>query len=123
MIINFRGCLQNSQVLGSDNEHMVSKLFLSINGESYECIVRQPHGSNNSFEEDPIEVETPDKLKGKINYGAFRQVAEHYYRSLIGSSGSGIRIGGGSRNIVMKDNSIMQPWSVEIPDLEKGGGW
>ena len=123
MIINFKGCLQNSQVLGTNNEHMVSKLYFSINGENYECIIRQPHGSNNSFDEDPIEVETPEKLKGKINYGVFRGVAENYYRSLIGSSGGGIRVGPGSRNITMSNNTVMQPWNVEIPDLEEGGGW
>lgn len=123
MIIHFTGCLQNSQVLGSTNEHTISQLFFIINQQPYDCVVRQPHGSDNSFEDDPLEVEIPANLKGEINYGAFREVAEHYYRSLIGSSGGGIRIGPGSKNITMTNNRMWQTWTVEIPDVEHGGGW
>jgi hypothetical protein len=59
----FSKIMQDSQVYGSNNEHMISRIFFSLDGKEYECNVRQPYGENFSFENDPIEVETPDELK------------------------------------------------------------
>jgi hypothetical protein len=39
---------------------MISRIFFSLDGKVYECNVRQAYGENFSFENDPIEVETPD---------------------------------------------------------------
>src|SRR5690554_6819331 len=108
MIIHFTGCLLDSQILGASNEHVIAKLFFIIKDKPYECLIRQPHGSDHSFEEDPIEVEAPDRLKGKIDYGAFREVAEQYYRSLIGSTGRIFHIDNRSSNISIKNGKIWQ---------------
>ncbi len=122
MTIHFVGCLVDSQLLGSDNEHVVSKIFFIIDETPYETIVRQPYGSNRSFETEPLEVENPKRLRGKMDYGAFRDVAEQYYRMLIGSQGSAININNSS-NIRIMDTKIWQSWTVMIPDIKDAGGW
>lgn len=106
--LNFHECIQDSQEYGSDDEHMVSRIFFSIevNGEQYEELyhtdLKQTVGGK--FEETPIEVGLPhDSLEkpytGPMNYEAFRKGTEDYYRNLVGSKGGGIHIGEGASNI------------------------
>lgn len=52
---------------------------------------------------------------GPHNYQAFRDCTEAYFRSLIGGSGMGIRIEGGS-NIVMTNNRYVQVDGATPPD-------
>lgn len=105
--IRFRECIQDSQDFGSDDEHMVSRVFLDLEADdrSYPGLtvdIKQTVGS--LYEEGPLEVAPPRGYDGSLNYAPFRQAVEAYYRSLVGSSGSGIRIGPGSSNIRMRNN-------------------
>jgi hypothetical protein len=97
---------QDSQDYGSDDEHMVSRIFfnLEIDGAKYPNLyadIKQTVGAD--FESGPMEVSHPHGYKGPFNFEAFRKAVEECYRSQIGSRGSGIRITGGS-NIRMRDN-------------------
>lgn len=123
--LTFHKCIQDSQAYGSDDEHMVSRVFFTFTVAGKErpdlyADVKQTVGSD--FESGSIEVSRPHGYNGPINYKAFRTAVEKYYRGLVGSQGSGIRISGG-RNIRMRNNTIIQPMSVEFEIDEGEAGW
>ncbi len=120
--LKFSKIIQDSQVYGSNNEHMISRIFFSVDGKEYECNVRQPYGENFSFENDPIEVEAPEGLKKIINYGQFRDAVENYFRMAVGSNARGINIQGGT-NIRMTNNSFSFPHKATIDKAGMSGGW
>ncbi len=71
--VTFHKLIQDSQDFGSDDEHMVSRVFFTIevNDKSYPavyCDLKQTVGSD--FESGPIEVGTPQGVKysGSFNY-------------------------------------------------------
>jgi hypothetical protein len=104
--ITFFKIHQDSQNFGSDDEHMVSRIFfnLEIDGSKYQNLsadIKQTVGAD--FESGPLEVSPPHGYNGPFNFEAFRREVEDCYRSQVGSRGSGIHIEGGS-NIRMKNN-------------------
>jgi len=117
--------IQDSQDYGSNDEHMVSRVFfdLEIEGARHSNLhadIKQPVGS--SFESAGLEVSNPSGYKGPFNYEAFRTIVEQYYRSLIGSGGSGIHISGCS-NVRMRNNTFIQPAVAEFEIQATGGPW
>ncbi len=110
IMVTFHRCHQDSQEYGSDDEHMVSRVFFSLEvdgqpkGEFYAGL-KQVVGDD--FETGAIEVGLPVGYEGPFSYGEFTKAATTYFRSLVGSKGSGIRIEGG-RNIRMRDNQFVQ---------------
>lgn len=121
----FKKCIQDSQEYGSDDEYMVSRVFfdLTIDGQTSKNLfvdIKQVVGSN--YENSPLEISKPNNYKGLLNYGAFRQAVEKYYRGLVGSKGSGIRISGGS-NIRMGNNTFFKQQISEINIEADKGGW
>jgi len=123
--IKLRRLVQDSQEYGSDDEHMVSRVFfdVEIEGKKYQglhCDVKQIVGS--SFESAPLEVSAPAGYKGPFNHQAFQKIIENYYHSLVGSQGRGIRIGGGS-NIRMQNNTFVQPSEATFEVQVSGGTW
>lgn len=123
--IDFHQCVQDSQDYGSDDEHMVSRVFFSLqlDGVSHENLhvdIKQPVGDK--FEAGPLEVGAPQGYRGPINHAEFRAAVEKYYRRLVGSAGSGIRIVGGG-NIRMRNNRFVMPWGAEVSIDPSKGGW
>jgi hypothetical protein len=121
----FTHLIQDSQEYGSDGEHMVSRAFfdLDIDGTAHSglyCDIKQAVGS--SFESGPLDVSTPVGYSGPFNHQAFSEIAERYYRSLVGGAGHGIRISGGS-NIRMTNNRFNAPMQAEFAVDATGGGW
>jgi hypothetical protein len=112
----FDKLVQDSQDYGSTDEHMVSRVFftLELDGKTHNGLyadIKQIVGS--SFEIASLEVSSPQGYSGPFNHEAFRKAAEAYYRSLVGRSGSGIRIqGGGSAR--MRDNKFFKKELVEF---------
>lgn len=105
--ITFHKCIQDSQEYGSDDEHMVSRVFFSleINGERFGDLcadLKQTVGAD--YGTGPIEVGPPQDYEGAFNHKAFHDCAEKYYRSCVGSEAKGIRIGKGARFFRMKNN-------------------
>jgi hypothetical protein len=108
--------VQDSQDFGSDDEHMVSRAFLDlqVDGTVYKNLyagIKHPVGGD--FETMPLEVSWPVGYGGPLDYEAFRAGIEAYYRSLVGSSGSGRHVEGGS-DIRMKNNRLVSPASFEF---------
>ncbi|MGD0923290.1 MAG: hypothetical protein ABSA70_16230 [Terriglobia bacterium] len=123
--LTFHKCIQDSQDYGSNDEHMVSRVFFTftIAGKEHPDLyadIKQTVGGD--FESGPIEVSRPHGYKGPINYQAFRDAVEKYYRSLVGSKGRGIAISGG-RNIRMRNNTFIQEMSFEFDVDESEVGW
>ena len=128
--ITFESVVQDSQdyaTFEKSEAHMVSVIRFSMDiadkhfgGLSAE--VRQPYGTD--FESEPLEVgRISGGYRGPWNHAGFSELAERYYRSLIGSAGRGIRIQGGS-NIRMRNNTVVshQEAQLDTPD-EPSRAW
>lgn len=116
-------CIQDSQDFGSNDEHMVSRVFFTITTKerTYENLyidIKQIVGSN--FEDSPLEVFYPKGYKGPFDYDIFREEVEKYYRECVGSKASGIRIAGNSK-VRMRNNQFISPYVFEFdakgPDI------
>lgn len=123
--ITLHRLIQDSQNYGSNDEHMVSRVFfdLTIDGKKYEGLfadVKQSVGS--SFESSAVEVSSPSNYKGPFNHDAFSNIVVKYYRSLVGASGSGIHIQGGS-NIRVRNNTVDHSFTDKFQVTVTGGSW
>ncbi len=120
----FHKCLQNMQDVGTNDEFMVSRVFFSIElpGKRFENLfVDLKQTAGDDYERGSIEVSSPQGAIGNLDYAAFRDAVETYYRKLIGSSGQGIKIQGGSA--IMRDNWFHIPMTTEIAIDTESGGW
>lgn len=127
--ITFHKCIQDSQEYGSNDEHMVSRIFFSIEVTRVENDEEQVEKYDDSyadlkqsiggkFEKNPIEVSFPylssgEPYSGVMDYQAFRKAAENYFRGLVGAKASGIHIEGRS-NIRMRNNLFVKEHSVDF---------
>jgi len=116
---------QDSQDYGSDDEHMVSRVFfdLDIEDHSYPGLhvdVKQTVGS--SFETAPLEVSAPVGYRGPMNHDALRQAVEGYYRSYIGGAGSGIRLGAHTQ-ARMRNNRVHARVQVQFEVPQSDAAW
>jgi len=127
--ITFHKCIQDSQEYGSNDEYMVSRIFFLIEVTKVENNKTKVEKYNDlyadlkqvvggKFEKNPVEVSPPYLSSGKpysgvMNYQAFRNAAENYFRGLVGTKGSGIHIEGGS-NIRMYNNLFVKEYSVNF---------
>ena len=124
--VTFKRCVQNSQEFGSDDEHMVSRVWLSVEvgGQVYDELhvdLKQPVGAD--YEKDPLEVGKPQGYGGPYNHQEFCRIATDYYRRLVGSGGHGIRISRGAKNIRMRDQFFGIQQSYVIVVEEESLGW
>ena len=124
--VNFDKCIQDSQEYGSTDEMMVSRVFFSVEVKTETAQVEK-HGDLHanlkqavgvSFKGGPIEVDYPcdrlgNRYAGPLDYQRFRDAAEEYYKSLVGSAGTGIRMHGSS-NVRMRNNLFGKHYSVEF---------
>jgi hypothetical protein len=120
----FHSCTQDSQELGS-NQHMVSRLFLSIivEGKSTDNLhvdIKQTVGAD--YASGPLEVGNVTGYRGPFNHAEFQRAAEAYYRKMVGASGGMIRVVGGS-GVRMRNNIFMVEMSFEFEGSETAGGW
>ena len=115
--LTFHRIHQDSQAFGSDDEHMVSRLFftLEVDEERFEdlyCDVKQVVGGD--YATGPLEVSPPASYSGPMNYMAFRNAAEDYYRSAFGGGGWAVSFGPGASDIRMRDNVAMRERAYEF---------
>ncbi len=126
--IKFTRCVQDSQEYGSDDQHMVSRIFFSMNVDGRKisdlyCDVKQTVGSD--YEKEPIEVSGP---KGKSYRGPFDQqkfsaAVEQHYRLCVGSGASGIRLAPGAKGIRMQNNIIIVGGQAEFEAHGPDAAW
>jgi hypothetical protein len=124
MIVMLHRCIQDSQEYGSDDEHMVSRVFLTvISGEKRKDTyvdLKQAVGGN--FETDPIEVGRPHDYRGPLDYEQFRREIESYFRSLVGAKGTMIHIEN-STNVRMQSNIYVLSHAFNMEADDSAGGW
>lgn len=123
--ITLRKLIQDSQDYGSDEEHMVSRVFFDMNVNGVDFVdlhadIKQSVGS--SFEASPLEVSRPRQYEGPFNYEVFRSIVEKYYRGLIGATGVGIHIAGGS-GVRMRGNVFHSVLTEHFEVQVAGGPW
>jgi hypothetical protein len=116
MIILFKTCITNFQEVGSQSEKLQAKVIFEINGQEYFCILNQPDGGINEFEDSPIEVSQPTPSI-KLNYGEFRDSVEEYYRMCVGSNGRGINFSG-STNVTISNFVMDMPFQMTISEVD-----
>ena len=123
--VTFTRCVVNSQELGGDDEHMISRVVFDLGVEertfpNLHVIVKQTVGSN--FEMADLEVGPPKGYSGPFNHVAFRAATERYYRSCIGSTGMGLRVQGAARVTLV--NCVVSLSQVEVFEVDgPAGGW
>lgn len=116
MKVNFASCVHDCIEYGSDDQNIVSRVFLSIccEGLRYSSLHADiTHPVAGDLDSDPLEVTLPHGYDGPISPSAFRRAVGHYYRSLVGGGGLGIHTGNGSRR--MHDHTFLLPRSFEFP--------
>jgi hypothetical protein len=109
--IYYQKYIQDSQDFGSNDDHMVSRVFftLEIGGKKFENLhatIKQTVGSHHS---DSYEVSLPEGYNGPMNYNAYRDSVEGYARSFISINGD---VSG--RNIQMRNNQFVRPAEDEF---------
>jgi len=125
--IQFVQMRQETQLAGTPNEHMKAHLTFNatVDGEAagqHTTTIRLTPGS--AYEADPLEVDPPTTYHGPMDYQVFRDAATAYMKGLVGSDGRGIRIGPGTSNITMTNNTFTMPGPVtEFDAPERAGGW
>jgi hypothetical protein len=102
----FHECIQDSQEYGSNDEHMVSRVFFSLEVDGrrvgdFSADLKQVVGGD--IEHGEIEVGPPHNYDGPFDHTQFAEAARKYFRSLVGSQGTGIRMEG-STNVRMRNN-------------------
>ena len=120
MKVNFASCVHDSVDFGSDDQHIVSRVFFSIwcEGLRYAGLHADiKHPVDGDFENDAFEITLPHGYDGPISPEGFRRAVGQYYRSLIDGIGLGFQTVGG--NIRMRDHTYLLPRSFELP---LGGG-
>ena len=123
--IQFHYGIQDSQNYGGDGEHMVSRVFLTLEteGRTYADLtvdIKQSVGE--SFEGGVLEVSQPSGYDGSLNYREFRDAVEAYYLRLVGSQGRGIHVSGAA-NIRMRDSVFEYPETATFEYSDQSAAW
>ena len=92
--IQFKELIQDSQNYGSDDKHMVSRVFfdLQVGDKRYPgayANIRQKVGAVAS---DPIEVSPPAGYAGPFDHQKFQAEVEKYFRRVVGHRRSSSRL-------------------------------
>lgn len=116
MKVNFASCLYDSRDFGSDDQHIVSRVFFSIwcEGLRYSGLHADiRHRVDGDLDTDPLEITLPHGYDGPISPEGFRRAVGVYYRTLVGGGGVGIHTGNGT--LRMRDHTFLLPRSFEFP--------
>lgn len=107
--IQFTRCIQDSQEYGSNDQHMISRIFfnLIVNGlthTDFYCDMKQVVGTD--YENTPLEVSGPKgtTYRGPFDQQKFREAVEIYYRRCVGFSDSRIRMAPGIKGMRMRNH-------------------
>jgi len=116
--VTFHRIVINSQELGSDDEHMVSTMTftLTIGDESFELIVVVKQTVGSDFNTAPLEVSAPIGYDGPINFNAFRDEVENYYREHVGERGRVLNIDPSATATQLINCRVDSEKVVQLPD-------
>ncbi len=116
MKVNFSSCVHDSVDYGSDDQHIVWRVFFSIwcEGLRYSGLHADiKHPLHGDLETDPLEIALPHGYDGPISPEGFRRATAVYYRTLLGRGGTGNQSEKG--NTRMRDSTFLLPRSFEFP--------
>ncbi|SFC75683.1 hypothetical protein [Spirosoma endophyticum] len=85
-IIRFSKCIQDSQELGSNADRMVSRVFFSLQIGSlvHDDLWANIHqAAGDEHENDRVKIDRPDGYQGLMNFEAYYDAAERYYRKCV----------------------------------------
>jgi hypothetical protein len=114
--VTFHRAIQDSQEFGSNDEHMVSRVFftLAVDGKlagDFFADLKQTVGSK--FNRSDIEVSPPRGYDGPFDHVRFSDAARDYFSGAFGLEASGFNFGG-STNIRMWNNLSGQEREYEF---------
>lgn len=103
--VHFKELIQDSQNYGSDDEHMVSRVFfdLQVGDKKYPGAYANLKQAVGATASEHIEVSPPAGYAGPFDHRKFQAEVEKYFRSLFVSSGSSIKRSPGAKGIRMRD--------------------
>ena len=116
MKVNFASCIYDSEEYGSDDQHIVSRVFFGIwcEGLLYSGLYADvKHPVEGDIETDPFKITGPQGYGGPISPEAFKRAVGQYYRSLVGGGGLGTHTVNGK--LRMRDYTYLLPRSFEFP--------
>jgi hypothetical protein len=90
--ITFHKCIQDSLEYGSDDEHVVSRVFFTLeikNKIPSSLHVDIKHAVGSELESERLEVGDPVGYEGPLKNEVFQNAIKKYYRNLVSSKGSG----------------------------------
>jgi hypothetical protein len=113
----FHSLLQDSQELGSNDEHMVSRVLftLEVDGKNvgdYTADLKQAVGSESN--DANVEVGPPNGYEGEFNHVGFAAAARRYFSETIGPQGRGIRIQGNPKELRMRNNTFNRKFEAKF---------
>lgn len=114
--VHFKEIIQDSQDYGSDDKHMVSRVFfdLQVGDKRYpgaHANLRQAVGATAS---DPLEVSPPAGYPGPFDQRKFQAEVEKYFRELVGGSASSIKRAPGAKSLRMRNVRRRKALSVSF---------
>jgi hypothetical protein len=114
--INVQKCVQDSQEYGSTDEHMVSRVFYSIDVDgaskgNYYSDIKQVVGS--AYSSGNMEVSRPHEYRGPYDHNVFSDEVAGYFCKLVSSSGAMISLGGAT-NVRMRNNTFVVPYHFQF---------
>jgi hypothetical protein len=130
----FQECYVEEQQHRKEIEVLKATISLSIKlqrptEKGYEFIIHGPFKVGlkqvvgGRFDADPIEVNPVTGYSGPMNYEAFRDASEAYYRSLFGPTGTAIRISESAQATMMLGSLFRQEMRVDFEAEDPGHGW
>jgi len=119
--------VQNSQELGSNDEHMLSRATFDVlyDGKTFSnCTVDLKQTIGAEYEKSPIEVFNLQGYDGANDWQKFCYNFDVFYRGLVGSNASVIRVGPGA-TVTMTNNvyEIQKIYEYEVDSKPGSAGW
>ncbi len=108
-------CIHDSQEYGSDDEHMVSRVFFTIDTQSKvysKLYVDIKQAVKGKLEIESLEVGSPVGYEGPFDHKLFQNAVKQYYRNLVASKSSNTR---------MCNDTLVKEISFSMELAEAGG--
>lgn len=123
-VVTFTRLIQDSQEFGSDDEHMVSRVFftLKVGDSDYPALHADVKQTVGAAFDSPLEVSAPRGYRGPMNHAEFRKAVDSYFRGLVGPTAtSGLRLKGSMTR--MRHNTFHTTTTAEFDVPPGQAGW
>jgi hypothetical protein len=123
--VNVKRCVQDSPEYGSTDEHMVSRVFYSIDVDGvpkgdYYSDIKQVVGS--AYSSANMEVTPPHGYRGPYDHNIFSNEVARYFCKLVSSRGAMFSLGGAT-NVRMRNNTSVIPYHFQFDAEGPAANW